>query len=271
MTPTYDALVRARKACRICIERSPGRLRSCAEFDFDPEVVSHWEQWLGHRRPKLLLVGQDFGNVDYFVRCHGRDEPGNPTNANLHRLLEAAGIPVKAPPGSDPDAPVFATNSILCLKEGKMSSAIRSSWVDRCADAHLMPLVRFLRPPIVVAMGAQAWRAVRRVFALDDTPMRVSEAAGGDWVAADGTRVFAVGHPGPLGLTNRPWGQQLADWRHIGTAFYGNAVTPRRRRSAAHPSQAQPAKPAASRVPESTGASAQRRAHRVRSARTDSA
>src|SRR5437763_11579920 len=219
VTPTYGALVAARKACRICVERSTGRLRSCAEFDFDPDVVSHWEQWLGHRRPKLLLVGQDFGNIEYFERCRGRDEPRNPTNLNLHRLLAAAGVAVKMPPRFDPDAPVFATNSILCVKEGKMSGAILSSWVDCCAATHLAPIVQYLRPLVVVAMGAQAWRAVCRVFTLADAPPRISEAAGGDWFAEDGTRVFAVGHPGPLGLTNRPWMRQLADWRNIGAAL----------------------------------------------------
>ena len=75
----YGALVVARKACRICVERSPGKIRSCAEFDFDPDVVSHWEAWLGHKRPKLLAVGQDFGNVGYFVRNRGRDDPYNQT------------------------------------------------------------------------------------------------------------------------------------------------------------------------------------------------
>ena len=89
--PEFETLIAARKACRICVERSPGKIRSCAEFDFDPDVVSHWEQWLGHRSPKLLVVGQDFGNVGYFVRCRGRDEPNNKTNENLYRLLTAAG------------------------------------------------------------------------------------------------------------------------------------------------------------------------------------
>ncbi|MBV9583460.1 MAG: hypothetical protein JO213_01070 [Alphaproteobacteria bacterium] len=212
-------LVAARKACRICVERSPGRLRSCAEFDHDPDVISHWEQWLGHRKPKLLLVGQDFGNVDYFVRHRGRDEPRNPTNDNLHRLLTAAGLAVNEPPERDPDAPVFATNSILCVKEGRMSGTIRASWVDTCAATHLAPLVRYLRAPIAVGMGHHGWRAVRQVFALADAPRRISDAAGGDWLAADGTRVFAVGHPGPLGLTNRALAQQLADWRRIGATI----------------------------------------------------
>ena len=80
------------------------------------------------------------------------------------------------------------------------------------------PAGRFLRPPIVVGMGSCGWRAVRRVFALDHAPERISQAAGSCWTSADGTRVFAVGHPGPQGLTNRPWPQQLADWRRIGEA-----------------------------------------------------
>jgi hypothetical protein len=68
-------------------------------------------------------------------------------------------------------------------------------------------------------MGSHGWRAVRRVFVLGRAPQRISEAAGGDWIAGDGTRVFAVGHPGPLGLINRPLERQLADWRRIGAAL----------------------------------------------------
>ena len=219
--PEYGALVAARKACRICVERSPGKIRSCAEFDFDPEIVSHWEAWLGHRRPKLLAVGQDFGNVDYFVRNRGRDDPDNKTNDNLRRLLVEAGFGVTSPTQMDDSTPVFLTNSILCLKEGAMDGAVRVSWVDACADAHLRPLVRYLKPPVVVGMGSCGWRAVRRVFELAHAPARISLAAGLSWIAEHGTDVFAVGHPGPQGLTNRPWPQQLADWRRIGEAVAG--------------------------------------------------
>jgi hypothetical protein len=213
----FEALIAARKGCRICVERSPGKIRSCAEFPFDPDVVSLWEQWLGHRKPKLLVVGQDFGNVDYFVRNHGRDEPYNKTNLNLHRLLTAAGIDVKHPSQCDVDAPVFLTNSILCIKEGPMAGPILASWIDACAERQLRPLLRLLNPPIVVGMGSAGWRAVRRVFGLHVAPRLISHAAGSCWLA-EATRVFAVGHCGPLGLINRPWPQQLADWRRIGAA-----------------------------------------------------
>jgi DNA polymerase len=220
----YDALVAARKACRICVERSPGKIRSCAEFDFDPGVVSHWEPWLGHRQPKLLAVGQDFGNVDYFVRNGGRDDPNNKTNDNLRRLLMEAGFGVTNPTEFDGTTPVFLTNSILCIKEGRMDGPIRSIWVDACADRHLSPLLRYLKPPVVVGMGSCGWRAVRRVFALQQAPERISQSAGLSWTGANDTRVFAVGHPGPQGLTNRPWAKQLADWRRIGEAVWSVEV-----------------------------------------------
>jgi uracil-DNA glycosylase len=214
----YAALVAARKSCRICIERSPGSIRSCAEFAFDPPVVSLWEQWLGHKRPRLLVVGQDFGNVAYFVRNRGCDEPGNKTNENLKTLLAAAGFAITDPPQPDTSSPIFLTNSILCLKQGAMSGPIRQSWVTACTERHLRPLLEWLQPPVVVGMGACGWRAVRQAFTLQRAPLPISRAAGCDWVAADGTRVFAVGHCGPLGLTNRPWAEQLRDWRRIGTA-----------------------------------------------------
>ena len=214
----FDALVAARKACRICVERSPGRIRSCAEFDFDPAVVSHWEQWLGHRHPKLVVVGQDFGNIGYFVRYRGRDAPHNKTNENLHKLLLEAGIGVKHPAERDLDAPVFLTNSILCIKEGAMNGPVLASWVDNCTDTHLRPLIGLLKPPVVVGMGNAGWRAVRRVFALEQAPLRILHAAGHCWTAEAGICVFAAGHCGPLGIINRRWPQQLADWRRIGAA-----------------------------------------------------
>ena len=157
----------------------------------------------------------------------GHDEPHNATNNNLQRLLAEAGIHTTDPPQLDPAAPVFATNSILCVKEGRMNGAILASWVNTCAATHLVPLIRYLRPPVVVGMGSHGWRAVRRVFALHDAPQPIARAAGSTWVATDATRVFAVGHPGPLGLINRRWLQQLADWRRIGEAVGESQRTPR--------------------------------------------
>jgi hypothetical protein len=99
-----------------------------------------------------------------------------------------------------------------------MNAPILSRWVDACSEQHLLPLIAFLRPPVVVGMGNAGWRAVRLVFGLNGAPRQISHAAGSDWLAREGTRVFAVGHCGPLGVINRPWPQQLSDWRRVGAA-----------------------------------------------------
>jgi hypothetical protein len=71
-------------------------------------------------------------------------------------------------------------------------------------------------------MGNQGWRAVLQVSRLVRAPRRISLAAGSCWSAADGTWVFAVGHCSPLGIINRPWSQQIADWRRIGEVIREN-------------------------------------------------
>jgi uracil-DNA glycosylase len=218
---TYDDLVRERRDCRLCVDGTSSRLRNGSSFDFDPAVVSHWSQWLGHQRPRLLVVGQDFSGDDYFERNRGRDDPSSPTNRSRHRLLAEADIEAGLPPAMDPETPVYLTNSVLCLKSGAMSGPIKTGWVRNCARNHLAPLLDHLRPQAVVAMGGPAWRAVREVFPGTGLPGGIKDAAGRSWTSPSGCGVFAVGHCSGLGLANRPWQQQLADWREIGRFLQG--------------------------------------------------
>ena len=211
---SLPVLVERRKACRVCMTRNPGEIHNGSEFDFDPAVVSYWSQWLGNPRPRLLIVGQDFGNVGYFQRFSGVDEPRNATNDNLRRLLAEAGFTVGIAPTADVDAPIFLTNSILCLKSGSMSGPIKDPWVRACATLHLVPLLKYLRPPVVVGMG-KGWLAVRTALGLKDAPNLMSQAAGRSWKTKDHF-VFAVGHCSGLGLVNRSMQQQVLDWRAIG-------------------------------------------------------
>ncbi|GJE37880.1 uracil-DNA glycosylase family protein [Methylobacterium persicinum] len=217
---TYDLadLIERRKACRICVDRDPDRIVSAASFSFDPEVVSHWAQWLGHLNPRLVIVGQDFSDAGYFEWHHGADDPRSATNANLHRLLTIAGFSPGRPPLPDPDTPIYLTNSILCLKHPPMNRPIADRWVRACSSAQLTPLISRLDPEAVVGMGSHGWRAVRLALGLEDASSSIQRAAGGCWTAA--SRIaFAVGHCGPLGLANRSWSRQTEDWSRIGAAL----------------------------------------------------
>lgn len=213
-----QTLVEARQKCRLCMEKDPGALRNGADLSFDPPVVSYWSQWLGNPKPLVLIVGQDFSNVDYFQANQGRDEVGNKTNENLRMLLIRAGIDVGPPPFPDDTSPVFLTNSILCLKTGSMSEPIKDRWVRNCSTNHLSPLVRLLSPKIVIGMGKHGWAAVRQLFHLTAAPLSIMQAAGNSWRVSDKI-ICAVGHCSGLGLVNRPMSQQYKDWEQIGT-FY---------------------------------------------------
>lgn len=222
-SPCLSDLAAKRKACRICVDREPELLKQAADFPFDPDVVSHWAQWLGHPRPRLLIVGQDFSDAGYFERHQGADDPANPTNRNLHRLLTAAGFSPATPGVADLVTPVYLTNSILCLKQPPMNRPIAGRWVRACAENHLRPLIECLQPEAVVGMGAHGWRATRIALGLDKAPASIGTAAGGIWKTVE-RHVCAIGHCGPLGLANRSWARQIEDWRRIGMAF-GNRVT----------------------------------------------
>ena len=166
-----------------------------------------------------MVVGQDFSDAEYFQQNRGRDDQNSPTNRNLRQLLAAAGITAGQPPEPDPASRVYLTNSVLCLKSGGMAGPIQDAWVRNCTPRQLAPLLAHLQAPFVVAMGRQAWRAMRLLFPAMDMPRGIKEAAGTSWVAPSGTRVFAVGHCSGLGLVNRPWAQQVADWQAIGTVL----------------------------------------------------
>ncbi len=211
-------LVARRKACRICVARDPDRIVSAASFPFDPPLVSHWAQWLGHPEPRLLIVGQDFSDAGYSERHRGADDPNNATNRNLHALLTVAGFAPGPLSRRDPATPVHLTNAILCLKRPPMNRPISGRWVRACAEAHLGPLIDHLRPEAVVGLGSHGWRATRLALGPIEAPASIGAAAGGLW-RIGGRTVGAVGHCGPLGIANRAWGLQVEDWRRIGSAL----------------------------------------------------
>ncbi len=213
-----ESLIEARRSCRLCMEKDAGLIRNGAEFKCDQPVVSFWSQWLGHARPIVLIVGQDFSNVSYFLKHRGQDDPKNKTNQNLHSLLTKAGIDAGPPPTQDHHSPVFLTNSILCLKTGSMDASIKDRWVRNCSDTQLTPLINFLSPKIIVGMGKHGWAAVRRALNVSEASPSVTKAAGRSWQV--GTRtVFPVVHCGPKGLISRPEKLQITDWENIGRTY----------------------------------------------------
>jgi len=210
----YETLVADRKACRLC---APD-LRNPSEWpDLDSQEIGPWSIWQGNLDAEIMLVGQDWGDDDFFTRNGGNEEGVyNPTNNTLAKLLASIGVGVE-PPRADPGhGSLFFTNSILCLKAGGLQADVRSAWFKNCAP-YLRRQIEIVQPRVVVALGEKASRAVCRSFGLRAAPrFRDAVEAPGSDTLPSGSLLVAVYHCGALGQVTRPLAVQLEDWRRIG-------------------------------------------------------
>lgn len=211
---SYDKLVLARKSCRKCAELVNPANPSHAHLD--GAEVGPWSRWLASRPAKLILVGQDWGTVDYYREHNGRDIPDNRTNDRLKEFLELCGFAVGSPDQTDRLSGVFATNAILCLKHGTMSAPVKSKWYSACSQ-FLKWTIEETSAPIVVALGSHAYEAVVSAYEMIPRPPPFPEAVAASPIPVDGLRVlFAVYHPAAR-PNNRTLEQMRADWNRIAT------------------------------------------------------
>ena len=209
----YAELVVARKACRRCQGlENPATIQ---DGRFDSDQIGPWSMWQGNLDAAVLVVGQDWGDADYFVENDGRDLPRNPTNRALIELLDIVGVTVK-PLGSPDLAHVaFFTNAILCLKSGGLQGAVRPDWFRRCRH-FLRRQIEIVRPKAVIYLGERACRAVLESFDLLAKRFRDEVGDPDGRLLTTGSRAFAVYHCGTrIQNTHRPMAVQRIDWRRI--------------------------------------------------------
>jgi DNA polymerase len=128
----YDALVARRKKCRRCVGLSnPAFGRFCR---FDSTEIGPWSRLHGDLDAQLMVFGQDWGDVDYYVRNRGLDDLNNPTSKNLERILQHIGMDVSLTAYSDQPRGLFLTNAILCLKTGGLQAKVHPTWIDNCRN-----------------------------------------------------------------------------------------------------------------------------------------
>ncbi len=200
---------------------------------YDSDEVGPWTRWAGDLDADIMVVGQDWGDVAYFVAQRGLDAPGNPTNAALAALL--AGVSRPLPPAPTAIAPlrgeanrrtrVFLTNALLWLKTGGLGAKVSDEWFTGDSAIFLLEQIAIVQPRVVVALGQQAHRAVLRAF---DLPVpaglfrTVVDSAEGIPLpgAPGGARLFGVYHCGArVQNITRSLSQQHLDWRRIASAL----------------------------------------------------
>ncbi|MFN8533671.1 MAG: uracil-DNA glycosylase [Dehalococcoidia bacterium] len=127
---------------------------------------------------------------------------GDQTGRNFSRLLEVSGLS---------RSEVFITNAVLCNPgRGERNRPPTSAEIANCRD-HLARTICLVDPPVVVALGAVALRALAAIAPHSLTLRTVGEAA--PW---NGRRLVALYHPGPRAQLHRGVGLQMDDFRRLG-------------------------------------------------------
>src|ERR1700676_2135844 len=117
----YADLVLARKQCHRCDGLHNPSDTKLARFDSDQ--IGPWSRLHGDLDATLMVVGQDWGDVKYYVDNRGLDNLGNRTMRNLEKLLRKIDPTISLGEYGNTPASVriFLTNAVLCMKSGGMT------------------------------------------------------------------------------------------------------------------------------------------------------
>lgn len=216
---SYAKLVYARKVCKACHNiTNPSEVHSNG-ICLDSGEIGPWSLWQNSLDAKILLVGQDWGDLKGFILSGGRDSENSETNRNLMKLFGSIGIHIKGPRSDDKHKDLFFTNAVLCLKDGGAQAETDKSWFTNCGKLFLRPLIELIEPKVVIALGEKAYRAIMEAY-YRPIPRynKYSEVVDrlGEIQLNNKTRLFAVYHPSRRIInTYRPMGVQINDWVKI--------------------------------------------------------
>lgn len=224
----YFNLVNDRKNCRQCRGTDKKGLLNPAECnkDHDSNHIGPWSRWQGNLDAKILVVGQDWGDVKYYEDNHGFDKTNsksdnhyeNPTNQTLRVLLKIIDVEIDPAEKQETIGECFFTNAILCLKQnGGLQGTVINRWFINCGH-FLKDTIEIVSPKVVIAIGERAFRSVCQSF--DIMAPKAFQAAvdniNGFTLSPNGTRLFPVYHCGRRILnTHRKMPAQENDWERI--------------------------------------------------------
>jgi hypothetical protein len=227
----YDALVAARKA----FDPTRHGLANPSAVDhgrFDSRHIGPWTMWANDPSADVMVIGQDWGDVNHFRKTRGLDKANLVTNTALRELLASIGRPIPPPPSEAPleaieraTCGVWLTNALPWLKDGGLSSAVKGEWFDEAAKLFLQEQIALVQPQVVVALGRRAYDAVISAFDLSPHTGKfltaVEDQAG--QAISNGSSIFtllAVYHCGArIRNTLRPYDAQVRDWARIRAAL----------------------------------------------------
>jgi DNA polymerase len=225
---SYAKLVCARKVCKLCQNiTNPSEVYSNG-ICLDSGEIGPWSQWQNSLDARILLVGQDWGDVKGFIKQDGEEWDSSETNKNLIKLFSSIGINIEGPTFEKKHKDLFFTNAVLCLKDGGAQAETDESWFRNCGKSFLRPLIELIEPNVVIALGEKAYKAIMGAYHRSIPRYnKYSEVVDrlGETQLNSKTRLFPVYHPARRIInTHRPMDMQFKDWEKIKN--YLNLVKP---------------------------------------------
>jgi DNA polymerase len=215
----YREIVLARKSCHLCLGlKNPADV---VNGRFDCDEIGAWTRWQGNLDADVMVVGQDWGDVESFIRFRGIDPMNGRTNKLLMHLLSTIGRAIEPIDKiSKSRGTIFLTNAILCLKDGGMQAHVDTARFQACGTRFLRRQIEIVSPNVVIGFGQQAFNAILLSFGLNRLSFRASVDAPHGVSLPNGSKLFAVYHCSPRILnTHRNIQQQLSDWKRIREFF----------------------------------------------------
>ena len=201
------------------------------DVKYDYEVLNPWNLWHGNIDADILLIGQDWGDLEYFKKnfsTNWEQEKNSTTNKNLQKLFSCLGCDIGLPDSTNHSQyfkrlPLYFTNAVLGIKSGGMAAPIKNNWFDEMG-IYLIGLINIIQPKTIIVMGKIAYDLLQLAYDLP-TYKNAEETISnnGNHPLINGANLFSVAHCSGLGLVNRSMDLQRKDWLKINDLMTGNS------------------------------------------------
>jgi DNA polymerase len=216
-TDVYRSIIAKRKSCRLCDGLT--NPSAVANGEYDSAEIGPWSRWQGNINAEILVVGQDWGDIRYFMKWQGKDQPsGNPTNDSLQVLLKHIGVQIGKPRETQ-DHVVFFTNLILCLKQGGLQAKVDDGWFRNCTSAFFQSLIDVIQPKAILALGKKVSESILNQYdiAYPKSKGLLEIMRQSPYSLTSTTVLFPLYHCGAGSVNrNRSIIEQKTDWSRVG-------------------------------------------------------
>lgn len=206
---------------------------NCTEIN----LWSYWEGGISHLNAEIVLVGQDWGAIDYSDEpiteiisnhpeklqsfCYMKNNE-NMTNKHICILLDSLYKDVGFENDCNTQTQLFFTNFVPWYRKpgAKISGGYDKSWEIPSVNI-FYELIDIIRPKIIMCLGEKTFSNVCKALNVLSMPKgkNYSEIIEGGFcetkLGADTIKVFPLMHPGYWGTRTRPLEMQKKDWEKV--------------------------------------------------------